>query len=78
MTNLTQKPTINKVDAYNKPQIAHVFNDFSSNIAQKLRSQIPKSSKTFKIYINKANVIMDSKPLSINVLKEAFFLQKNK
>ena len=39
-------------------------------------SQLPKSSKTFETYINKVNVIMDSKPLSINELKDAFFSLK--
>ena len=53
------------MDAYNKPKIADAFNDFFTNIGQKLASQIPKSSKTFETYINIANVIMDSNPLSI-------------
>ena len=72
-TNLPRKRTINKVDVYNKPEIANAFNDFFTNIGQKLAGQIPKSSKTFGPYINKVNVIMDSKPLLINELKDAFF-----
>ena len=37
------------------------------------------SSNTFETYINKVNVIMNSKPLSINELKDAFFsLEINK
>ena len=64
------------MDVYNKPEIADAFNDFFTNIGQKLASQIPKSSKTFETYINKENAIMDSKPLSINKLKEAFFSLK--
>ena len=71
-TNLPRKLTINKVDVYNKSEIADAFNDFITNIGQKLASQIPKSSKTFETYMNKVNVIMDSKPLSINELKDAF------
>ena len=51
-------------------------NDFFTNIGQKLSSKIPKSSKTFKAYINKVNVIMESKPLLINELKDAFFSLK--
>ena len=74
-TNLPRKLTI-KVDVYNKPEIADSFNDFFTNIGQKPVSQIPKSSKTFEIYINKVNVIMDSKPLSINDLKDALFSLK--
>ena len=52
LTNLRGKLTINKVDVYNKPEIADTFNDFFINIGEKLASQIPKSSKTLEIYIN--------------------------
>ena len=75
-TNLPRKLTINKVDVYNKPEIGDAFNDFFTNIGQKLASQIPKLSNAFETYINKVNVIMDSKPLSINKLKDAFFSLK--
>ena len=51
-TNLTCKLTINNVDLYNKPKIADAFNDFFTNIGQKLASKILKSSKTFETYIN--------------------------
>ena len=47
-TNLPCKLTISKMDVYNKPEIANAFNDFFTNIGQKLASQIPKSSKTFE------------------------------
>ena len=66
------------MDVYNKHEIAHAFNDFLRNISQKLVSQIPKSSKIFKRYIKKVNVIMNSKPLSINELKDVFFSLKIK
>ena len=75
-TNLPCKLTINKVDVYNKPKIADAFNDFFTNIGQKMASQIPKSSKTFETYINEMNVIMESKPLSIKKLKDTFFSLK--
>ena len=75
-TNFPHKFTINKMDIYNKPEIADAFNDFFTNIDHKLASQIRKSSKTFETYINKVNVIMDSKPLSISELKDAFFSLK--
>ena len=64
------------MDVYNKPKIADVYKDFFASIGQNLASQIPKSSKTFEIYINKVNIIIESKPLSINVLKDAFILLK--
>ena len=70
------KDIISKVDVYNKPEIADAFNHFFTNIGQERASQIPKSSKTFETYINKVNVIMDSKLLSINELKDAFFSLK--
>ena len=75
-TNLARKLTINKVDVYHKPEIADAFNDFFTNIGQKLASQIPKSSKIFETYINKVNVKMESKSSSINELKDAFFSLK--
>ena len=46
--SLPRKLTINKVDVYNKTGIADAFNDFFTNVGQKLASQIPKSSKTFE------------------------------
>ena len=64
------------MDVYKKLEIADAFNYFFTNIGQKLASQKPKSSKTFETYINKMNVIMDSKPLSINELKDVFFSLK--
>ena len=77
-TNLPCKLAINKVDVYNKPKIADDFNDFFTNIGQKLASQIPKSSTTFKTYINKVIVIMDSKPFFDKRIKRRIFLAKNK
>ena len=76
LTNLPLKLTVNKVDVYNNPEIADASNDFFTNIGQKLASKIPKSCKTFETYINKVNVIMDSKPLSIKELKNPFFSLK--
>ena len=75
-TNLPRKLTINKVNVYNKLEIVDTFNDFLTNMAQKLANQTPKSSKIFETYINKANVIMNSKPLSINELKDVFWSLK--
>ena len=50
-TNLLRKLTIDKADVYNKHEITDTFNDLFTNIGQKLSSQIPKSSGTFKTYI---------------------------
>ena len=73
-TNLSRKLTINKADVYNQPELANPFNDFFTNIGQKLASQLPKSSETFETYINKVNVIMNS--LAISKLIDAFFSLK--
>ena len=75
-TNLPCKLSVNKVDVYNKPKIANALNYFFTNIGKKLASQIPKSSKTFETSINKVNVIMNPKPLTISKLKDAFFSLK--
>ena len=48
----TRKLTINKMDVYDKPEIANALNDFFRNIGQNLASQIPESSKAFETYIN--------------------------
>ena len=72
LTNIPRILTINKKDVYNKPEIVNAFNDFFTNIGQKLASQIPKSSKIHETYINKMNFIMDSKSLSISKLKMHF------
>ena len=49
LTNLLRKLPINKVGVCNKRKIADLFDDFFTNIGQKLASQIPKSSKTCDI-----------------------------
>ena len=68
-TNLPPKLAINKADVYNNREIADAFNDFCTNVGQKLVSQIPKLSETSETYVNKMSVIMESKP---------FFLVLNK
>ena len=57
LTNLPRKIRINKVDVYDKLDIANACKDFFTNIGEKLTSQISKLSKTFETYINKVNVI---------------------
>ena len=77
MANLPRKLTIEKVDVYNKPETADTFNDFFTNIGQKLASEIPKSSKTFQTYVNKVSVKMESKALIDKEVKRHIFLAKN-
>ena len=59
-----------------KLTVADTFNDFFTSIVQKMASQVPKLSRTFETYINRVNVKMDSKTLSINEFKDTFFSVK--
>ena len=57
-------------------KLQNEFNAFFTNIGSKLASKIPNASKTFETYINKPNSIMETKRLSMNELKDAFFSLK--
>ena len=48
LANLPLKLTITKVGVYNEPDMVDTFNDFFTNIGQKLSIPIPKSSETFE------------------------------
>ena len=50
------------------------FNNFLTDIGLKLAKKIPESSQSFESYMKKVNSEMEYKPLSINELKDAFFL----
>ena len=76
MKDIIGKSKVKLTNLRRKPKIAAAFNDFFTNIDQKLTSQTPKSSKTFEAYVNKVNIIMDSKPFTINKLKDSFFSLK--
>ena len=54
-------------------EIADEFNKFFTNIGTDLANNIPNASKRFDFYITKVNTSMESQPLSINELKNAFF-----
>ena len=54
-------------------KIADEFNKFFTNIGTDLANKIPNASKRFDFYITKVNTSMESQPLSINELKNAFF-----
>ena len=64
------------MDVHNKPETTDAFNDFFTNIGQKLASEMPKSSETFETYANKVSVKMESKPLLTKKLKDTFFSLK--
>ena len=56
---------------------ANEFNNFFTDIGLKLAKKIPESSQPFESFMKKVHSEMENKPLSINVLKDAFFFFKN-
>ena len=78
-STLPTKITVNKTDIFDTKKIADEFNKFFTNIGTDLANKIPNASKRFDFYITKVNTSMESQPLSINELKNAFFsLKTNK
>ena len=75
-STLPTKITVNKTDIFDEAKIADEFNKFFTNIGTDLANKIPNALKPFDSYITKANTSMDSQPLSINKLKDAFFSLK--
>ena len=73
---LPTKITANETDIFDAAKIADEFNKFFTNIGTDLANKIPNTSKPFDSYITKANTSMESQPLSINELKDAFFSLK--
>ena len=76
LSNLPRRITVNDVDIFDERKIANEFNAFFTSIGSKLASKIPNASTTFESYINKPDSIMETKQLSINELKDAFFSLK--
>ena len=78
-SNLPRKITVNKVDLFDQTKIAHEFNFFFTNIGKNLASKIPHTSTPFEYFVNKSNFVMETKPLSMNELKDSFYsLKSNK
>ena len=75
-STLPTKITVNKTDIFDTKKIADEFNKFFTNIGTDLANKIPNASKRFDFYITKVNTSMESQPLSINELKNAFFSLK--
>ena len=67
-SSLPTKITVNKTE----------FNKFFTNIGTDLAHKIPNALKRFDSYITKVSTSMESQPLSINKLKDAFFSLKKK
>ena len=60
-------------------KIEHEFNSCFTNIGKNLASKISNASTPFEYFVNKSDFVMETKPLSMNQLKEAFYsLKSNK
>ena len=78
-SNLPGKMTVNKVELFDKKKIAHEFNSFFTNIGKNLARKIPNASSSFEYFVNKSDFVMETKPLSMSELKDAFYsLKSNK
>ena len=75
-SHLPQKITVNKINSFDKTKVASELNKFFANKAIELASKIPAAKTTFETYVETVNSTMDSNPLSINELKDAFFFLK--
>ena len=77
--NLPQKITVNIVHLFDETKIVHELNSFFANVGKNLASKIPNVSTPFKYFVNKSDFVMETKPLSMNELKDAFYsLKSNK
>ena len=57
---------------------ADEFNKIFTNIGTELVNKISNASKPFDFYITKVNISMESQPLSISELKDAFSTLKTR
>ena len=78
-SSLPWKITVNKVDLFDHTKIAHEFNSFFTSIGKNLENKIPNASTQFAYFVKKSDFVTETKPLSINELKDAFYsLKSNK
>ena len=75
-STLPTKVTFNKTDIFDAAKITDEFNNFFTNIGTDLANKLRNTSKPFDSYLTKANTSMESQPLSINEMKDAFFSLK--
>ena len=76
-SNLPRRITFKKVDLFDQTKTTHKFSSFFTNIGKKLASKIPNASTPFKYSVNKSDFVMETKPLSMNELKDAFYSLKS-
>ena len=75
--NLPRKITVSKVDLFEETKIAHEFNSFVTNEGKNLAKKIPNASTPFEYFVNKSDFVMETKPLSMNGLEDAFYSLKS-
>ena len=73
-SSLPFKIVTDKTETLGETNIANEFNNFFTDIGLKLAKKIPESSQSFESYMKEVNSEMEDKPLSINELKDGFFL----
>ena len=75
-SHFPQKITVNKINLFHKAKIANKFNRFFTNTGIELASEISTTKTAFETYVETVNSAMESNPLFINKLKDAFFSLK--
>ena len=74
--HLPGKLLINEQEVSGKVEIANEFNTFFTNIGAELAKNIPNASRPFESYIKKVDTTMPTNSLTVNEVKETFFLLK--
>ena len=72
-SNLPRKIRVNKVNLFDETKTAHEFNSVFTNVWKNLASKIPNSSTPFQYLVKKSDFVMETKPLSMNELKDVFY-----
>ena len=76
---LPTKLVIIKNDVRSEIGLASEFNKVFTNTGPDLAGKIPTTSRTLESFLNKTDTTMPADPVTINILKEAFFsLKTNK
>ena len=70
--------SVNNIEGNEEKRIANEFNIFFVDNGPDLAKEIPRPVKSFERYVLKSNTTMPTGPISVNELKNAFVLNKNK
>ena len=74
--HLPGKCLINEQEVSGKEEMANQFNTFFTNIGAELVKNIPNLSRPFKSYFKKVDRTMPTDSLTINEVRETFFVLK--